>query len=123
MTVNVRGTPEAAVEVVEELTQDQLADRHRLELKVERAFVEAGKALAELRDRRLYRSTHKTFEEYCREPFSFTHRHVNYLIAGSQVVENLQTGTNGSQTKNTHLGTIGSQILATSEGSVTKNLL
>ena len=39
MTVDVRGTPEAAVEVVEELTQDELADRHRLELKVEGAFV------------------------------------------------------------------------------------
>ncbi|MEH1868989.1 MAG: hypothetical protein V7K69_28900 [Nostoc sp.] len=31
---------------------------------MERAFFEAGKALAKLRDRRLYRSTHKTFEEY-----------------------------------------------------------
>lgn len=40
------------------------------------------------------------------------------MIAGSQVVENLQTETNGSQTKNTHLGTIGSQILPTSERQV-----
>ncbi|MEJ6484774.1 hypothetical protein N0Y54_26240 [Nostoc punctiforme UO1] len=27
---------------------------------------EAGKALAELRDRRLYRSSHRTFKDYCR---------------------------------------------------------
>ncbi len=54
-------------EVVEELTEGELEDKHRLELKVERAFVEAGKALRELRDRRLYRNTHKTFEEYCRQ--------------------------------------------------------
>lgn len=38
-----------------------------LERKVERAFYEAGKALMEIRDRRLYRSTYKTFEEYCRD--------------------------------------------------------
>ena len=58
MTVDVQETPvAAAVEVVEELTESEASDRHRLELKVERAFVEAGKALAELRNRKLYRST------------------------------------------------------------------
>jgi hypothetical protein len=87
----------AQVEVLEELDEDEERDRHRLELRVERAFYEAGKALAELRERRLYRSTHKTFETYCQDRFGFTRRHVNYLIAGSQVVENLQMGTNGSQ--------------------------
>ncbi|WP_233222629.1 hypothetical protein [Chroococcidiopsis sp. CCALA 051] len=85
------------VEVLEELDEGEERDRHRLELRVERAFCEAGKALAELRERRLYRSTHKTFEAYCQDRFGFTRRHVNYLIAGSQVVENLQMGTNGSQ--------------------------
>ncbi|NER52878.1 MAG: hypothetical protein F6J92_40820 [Symploca sp. SIO1A3] len=92
-------TPAAESVVIdsEELTEDEEFERHRLELKVERAFYEAGCALRELRDRRLYRSTHKTFEDYCRSRFRFTHRYVNYLIAGSQVVENLQMGTNGSQ--------------------------
>ncbi|WP_292736205.1 hypothetical protein [Nostoc sp. JL31] len=37
---------------------------------MERAFFEAGKALAELGDRRLYRSSHRTFEEYCRDRIS-----------------------------------------------------
>ncbi len=115
---NAGDTPQAAVEVLEELTESEAADRHQLELKVERAFFIAGQALAELRERKLYRSTHRSFEQYCRERFSFTHRHVNYLIAGSQVVYNLQTGTNGSQTKNTHLGTNSSQILPTSERQV-----
>nr|WP_242063475.1 hypothetical protein [Nostoc sp. FACHB-892] len=68
-----------------------------LERKVERAFFEAGKALAQLRDRRLYRSTHRTFEEYCRDRFGYTHRRVNYLIAGSVVFDNIVTGTNCSQ--------------------------
>jgi hypothetical protein len=85
---------------------------------VERAFVEAGKALMELRDRRLYRSTHKTFEEYCKDRFGFTHRHVNYLISGAVVVENLM-GTNGSQIEvQGEMGTNGSQILPTSERQV-----
>jgi hypothetical protein len=69
----------SAVEVPE-LTEQEQGDRLHLERKVEKAFYEAGKALSELRDRRLYRSTHRTFEEYCRDRFGYTHRHVNYLI-------------------------------------------
>jgi hypothetical protein len=46
----------------EALSHDEQRDRLHLERKVERAFYEAGKALQELRDRRLYRSTHKNFE-------------------------------------------------------------
>ncbi|MBG1264170.1 hypothetical protein F8S20_36450, partial [Nostoc sp. BAE] len=49
-----------AVEIPE-LTEEEQRDRLHLERRVERAFFEAGKALTELRDRRLYRSTHKTF--------------------------------------------------------------
>jgi hypothetical protein len=122
-----------AVEIVvtSELTTDEWRDRIFLERQVERAFYAAAKALKELRDRRLYRSTHSTFEDYCRSRFGFTHRHVNYLIAGSSVVDNLlgtigsqiqnldETGTNGSQIENPdEMGTIGSQILPTSERQV-----
>ncbi|WP_341531742.1 hypothetical protein WKK05_39205 (plasmid) [Nostoc sp. UHCC 0302] len=78
----------AAAEVPE-LTEDELRDRLHLERKVERAFFEAGKALKELRDRRLYRSTHRTFEDYCRSRFGYTHRRVNYLIASSLVFDNI----------------------------------
>lgn len=85
-----------AVEIPE-LTEQEISDRLHLERKVERAFFEAGKALAQLRDRRLYRSTHRTFEEYCRDRFGYTHRRVNYLIAGSVVFDNIVTGTNCSQ--------------------------
>ncbi len=51
-----------AVEV-EELSEAEQSDRLQLERKVEQAFFEAGKALAELRDRRLYRSRHLREEE------------------------------------------------------------
>lgn len=85
-----------AVEIPE-LTEEEQRDRLYLERRVERAVFEAGKALAELRDRRLYRSTHRTFEEYCRDRFGYTHRRVNYLIAGSVVFDNIVMGTNCSQ--------------------------
>ena len=54
-----------AVEVIE-LIEEEQSDRLYLKRRVERAFLEAGQALMELRDRRLYRSTHRTFEEYYR---------------------------------------------------------
>ncbi|MHC5770459.1 MAG: hypothetical protein ACYTXI_33725 [Nostoc sp.] len=112
-TINV-----TAVEVPE-LTEQEISDRLHLERKVERAFFEAGKALMELRERRLYRSTHKTFEEYCRDRFSYTYRHVNYLIAGSVIVDNIKMGTNSSQNESQdEMGTISSQILPTSEVQV-----
>ncbi|MHC5822546.1 MAG: hypothetical protein ACYT04_43595, partial [Nostoc sp.] len=72
----------SAVEVPE-LTEEEQRDRLHLERRVERAFFEAGKALTELRDRRLYRSTHKTFEEYCRDRFGHSRQQSNYLIAAA----------------------------------------
>ena len=112
--------PEAvkAEVVTEELTPEEESDRLNLERKVERAFYEAGKALRELRDRRLYRSTHKSFEEYCRDRFGYSRRKMDYLIAGSEVFENLQMRTIGSQNSETEMRTIGSQILPTSERQV-----
>ena len=89
MAATIDETQVAVIEVVEELSEQELAERHRLELKVERAFVEAGTALRELRDRRLYRNTHKTFEEYCRDRFGFSRQNANYFIAGAGVVDNL----------------------------------
>ncbi|MCC5600520.1 hypothetical protein [Nostoc favosum] len=77
-----------AVEVPE-LTQQEQSDRLHLERKVERAFFEAGKALAELRDRRLYRSTHRTFEEYCRDRFGHSRRQSYLLMDAAVVFDNL----------------------------------
>jgi hypothetical protein len=77
-----------AVEVPE-LTEDEQRDRLHLERKVERAFFEAGKALMKLRDRRLYRSTHKTFEEYCRDRFGHSRRQSYLLMDAAAVFDNL----------------------------------
>ena len=105
-----------AVEIPE-LTEQEQSDRLHLERKVERAFFEAGKALTELRDRRLYRSTHKTFEEYCRDRFGHSRQQSNYLIAAAGVYENLTT-IGCQNVANENLTTNGSQILPTSERQV-----
>lgn len=72
------------------LTPEEENERLHLEKKVERAFYEAGLALQGLRDRRLYRSTHSNFEEYCQERFGFTKRSAYYLIDSVAIVDNLQ---------------------------------
>ncbi len=87
-----------AVEV-KELTDQEQSLRLQLERRVERAFLEAGQALMELRDRRLYRSTHRTFEEYCRERFGYSRDAAYLKISATAVYENLQKflPTNGQQ--------------------------
>lgn len=92
----------AAVEVVEELTDEEVADRHRLELKVERGiqqvektFYEIGLALLELRSRRLYRSTHRKWSDYCNERFTrINRRQADYFILAAEVIDDLKDGHN-----------------------------
>jgi len=93
-------TANVIVEILpsDELTDGELRLRLELERQVESAFYEAGKALRELRDKRLYRSTHKTFEEYCKDRFGFERRHPYRLIDGADIVDNLiQMCPNGTQ--------------------------
>lgn len=52
-------------------------------------FIEVGGALSVIRDQRLYRSSHKTFEEYCREKWDMTGRRARQLCAAAGVVRNL----------------------------------
>ncbi|BAU67441.1 hypothetical protein STA3757_48630 (plasmid) [Stanieria sp. NIES-3757] len=80
---------ELAVIPIAPLTVEEESDRYSLEKKVERAFYEAGMALMELRDRRLYRSTHATFEDYCRDRFDYTRRRPYQLIEAALIYDNL----------------------------------
>ena len=79
------------VNTTTELTEEEEKRRLYLERKVERAFYKAGRVLTELRDGRLYRSSHKTFEQYCRDKFGHSHQKSNYLVAAADVYENLTT--------------------------------
>lgn len=59
-----------------------------LEKVIERGqqtFIEVGRALMEIRDRRLYRETHATFEAYCRERWGWGHSHVNRQMDAARV--------------------------------------
>ena len=73
------------------LSQAEQEERDSLESTVQQAFFIAGKALKTLRDKRLYRETHATFEFYVRDRFDYTRRAADYLILAAQVVENLKT--------------------------------
>jgi len=73
----------------------ELTDRLRLETLervIERGlatFVEVGQALIEIRDQRLYRATHTSFEDYCLERWGFRRAHAHRLIQSVEVLEAL----------------------------------
>ena len=79
------------IKIVEfpQLTYDEERDRLILEREVERAFYKAGCALKELRDRKLYKSTHSSFEQYCEDRFGMRRRHPYRLIDAATVVDNI----------------------------------
>lgn len=63
-----------------------------LEAVIERGlqtFVDVGTALMEIRDSRLYRESHGTFEEYCRERWGFNADYARKQIRAAQVIGNL----------------------------------
>ena len=51
------------------------------------SFIEVGVALAQIRDQRLYRAQHQTFEHYCREKWDYRKSHAYRLIAAAEVVK------------------------------------
>ena len=76
---------------LEPLTESEQAEKHRLETIVTGAVWSAGRALQQLRDLRLYRDTHSSFSDYCRERFGHSRQKSDYLIAGANIYENLTT--------------------------------
>ena len=55
-------------------------------------FVEVGRALAEIRDQRLYRASHRTFEEYCHERWLLSRTRAYRLIDAAAVVSPIGDG-------------------------------
>ena len=85
-----------AVEVPSDLlSESEQQLRSQLEAAVEQAFWVAGRALQILRDQRLYRCTHRTFESYCRERFGHSRQKAHFLIVAAEVYQVLST--NGVQ--------------------------
>ncbi len=54
-------------------------------------FVEVGNALLSIRDNRLYRISHRTFEAYCKGKWKMTPQYANRLVAAASSVKNLET--------------------------------
>ena len=52
-------------------------------------FFEIGRAMAIIRDKRLYRAEFSTFEEYCRDRWGMSRIHAHRFIESAQVVANL----------------------------------
>jgi len=55
----------------------------------QQAFIKMGTALAEIRDARLYRTKHKTFEAYCRKKWSFNRAYAYKLIEAAAIATDL----------------------------------
>lgn len=53
-------------------------------------FFQVGTALAKVRDERLYRETHTTFEDYCKSQWDISKRRANQLISAMGVAESIQ---------------------------------
>lgn len=72
------------------LSEAEKKERDSLERTVQQAFFIAGKALKLLRDKRLYRETHATFEAYVKERFDYTRSAAYNLISAADVFDNLK---------------------------------
>jgi hypothetical protein len=65
-----------------------------LEQVIERGletFVEVGEALRRIRDERLYRESHKTFEAYCRERWGMSRQRAHQQIEAASIAGTLST--------------------------------
>jgi hypothetical protein len=68
---------------------DELATREQVIERGFKVWQEVGEALLHIRDKRLYRATHKTFEDYCRGRWQMAKTSANRLISASEVYANL----------------------------------
>lgn len=87
--MEARSAETAAADALEEQERHWL---ERCEAVIERGlqtFYQVGNALLTIRDNRLYREEHQTFEEYCRTRWQMTKTHANRMIQAAGVVENL----------------------------------
>lgn len=83
--------------VENELTPAEQTELTELERTIDAGFTSAAVALKDIHDKKLYRQTHSTFETYCKERWNFGDRYARNLLAASEVIENLKSGTNGSE--------------------------
>ncbi|MBA2558446.1 MAG: hypothetical protein H0V07_00900 [Propionibacteriales bacterium] len=85
-------TAELAVVPLDEDEADHLATHEATIRAGLDTFVEVGAALLAIRDRRLYRTTHGTFEDYCRDRWTMDRTYAHRVMQSAEVVGMLPTG-------------------------------
>lgn len=80
-------------ELKKPLSEEEVQDRERL-IEVARKGLDSARlgdvALREIRDRKLWRGTHKTFAAFCQEEFDLSEQRVSQLLAFTEEVAQLQ---------------------------------
>ena len=82
---------------LEPISLPESRDLIALEKVIERGletFVQVGEALATIRDRRLYRTEHPTFAEYCKAKWKMSDRRARQLMDAAEVTSTIaKSGT------------------------------
>ena len=81
---------------LENITMIEALRRNELEKIIKKGFVpfmEMGFALAEIKEKKLYRDLYATFEEYCKEKWGFSRTYSYYVIKGSEAIKSLPQHT------------------------------
>jgi hypothetical protein len=77
-----------------ELTEEEIKRLYECEIIIKtgmQTFIEVGKALTEIRDKKLFRKDFKTFDEYCKTKWKFDKTYASRLINSQPVIQNLLT--------------------------------
>lgn len=85
---------------LEVLSHDESKRKSELVAVVKRGmatFVEVGKALAEIRDAKLYRDSHETFAKFCDAEFQISDRRARQLIEAVHVTAVIENRNHGSE--------------------------
>jgi hypothetical protein len=86
----------ASLEVIKPLTPDEKQQLARLEKVIDAKledFFEVGSAIAEIKEKELYRETHKNFNTYCQERWGFGRSYANKLIGSAERIKLLPEET------------------------------
>lgn len=74
--------------------RDTFVECERIIEKGQQTFVEVGQALGTIRERKLYRMQHATFEDYCQKRWGWSRMRSAQLIEAARVVESLPANVN-----------------------------
>lgn len=77
--------PEETAEIMDSSEAKRLIELERVIERGQQTFIEVGNALAEIRDSRIYRNSHKTFEDYCRERWGWSRIQVHRTIEAAKI--------------------------------------